>query len=748
MTGQPINTASKDILARLLASEDLIVEHSAQAETAYFDTQARRLVLPVWQDMDNFMYDMLCGHEVGHALYTPADGWQDFVGTGKGAGLRHMTLNICEDSRIERLMKKKFPGLKRDFVKAYKSLHDRDLFGLKDKVVADMPLLDRINLYYKGEIYGQMTVPFTAEERTWIERLDAAESFEAIKLIAEDLAAKTEEDRPEPESDENASDTAASSGEGEEGDSAGASSGEGEESEEGDNGPSAGDESGEDTGDSMEDDTDDGKSAESTEGETSQQSPAGSDLSYESYSNEAAAGSTQVSYEAAKNSMRDSDAPSQSYYTLPKCNLDNIIVSPAAIAEVWTNFDKAAGGNGSGHRSRLHSADMLQKFQVRTKATVAQMVQQFQMKQSADADKRTSVSKTGILDPVGMINYRWSEDIFLKNEIHADSKSHGIVMFVDWSGSMSGILNDTVEQLLVLVEFCRKAGIPFDVYAFSSLPFIEGTPEGVLSDRYSRESREAEIKHLEANPLWTSTLDSDSKPHEFTLFHFLSSGLNARDHKVAVNNLYRCASDTYRCPRCFHLGGTPLNEAVIAALDIVPAFQRKNDVQIANVVFLTDGDSHRILGNSSSGHQINIRDTKTKKTYKVGDERVAETNTYVRMLRDRTGATVISIRLHDSNNIKNLRYRYFNGGDWDIQNQKYETACKEYKANSFVLVQDSAYDEEFIVMGNLKVETDSLDALKPDASNTQIRNAFIKGGNRKKSSRVIATRLVDLIAVH
>ena len=96
MTGQPIKTASKDILARLLASEDLIVEHSAMAETAYFDTQARRLVLPVWQDMDNFMYDMLCGHEVGHALYTPADGWQDFVGEGKGAGLRHMTLNICE----------------------------------------------------------------------------------------------------------------------------------------------------------------------------------------------------------------------------------------------------------------------------------------------------------------------------------------------------------------------------------------------------------------------------------------------------------------------------------------------------------------------------------------------------------------------------------------------------------------------------------------------------------------------------
>jgi len=742
MTGQPIKTASKDILARLLASEDLIVEHSAEAETAYFDTHARRLVLPVWQDMDNFMYDMLCGHEVGHALYTPADGWQEFVGEGKGAGLRHMTLNICEDARIERMMKKKFPGLKRDFVKAYKSLHERDLFELKDKVVSDLPLLDRINLYYKGEIYGQMTVPFTAEERTWLDRLDAAESFEDIMAIAEDLAKKTEEDRPKPEPEENASDTAESSGEGEEGDSTGNSSGDGEESEEGDSGASAGDDAGDDTGDSMDDDTDDGESAESTEGETSQQSPAGSDLSYESYSNEATAGSTQVQYEAAKNSMRDGDAARQSYYTLPDCNLDNVIVSPATIAKVWESYD-----NKSDHTiERNRHAENLQKFQVRTKATVAQMVQQFQMKQSADADKRTSVAKTGLLDPVGMINYRWSEDIFLKNEIHADSKSHGIVMFVDWSGSMNGILQDTVEQLLVLVEFCRKAGIPFDVYAFSSIAFVEKT--ALSNDRYCREIREAEIKHIENNPHWNINRDSDSKPHEFTLYHFLSSGLNARDHKVAVNNLYRCASESYRCPPCFHLGGTPLNEAVIAALDIVPAFQRKNDVQISNVVFLTDGDSHRILGASNGGTEINIRDNNSKKTYKIGTEYTAETNTYVRMLRDRTGSTVISIRLHDSKNIKSLRYRYFNGGDWDIQNKNFEAASKEYKTNSFVLIQDSAYDEEFVVMGNLKVETDSFDALKPDASNTQIRNAFIKGGNRKKSSRVIATRLVDLIAVH
>jgi len=196
-----VSTAAKDILARLLASEDLVVEHSASAETACFNTQSRVLTLPVWKDMDSFLYDMLVGHEVSHALYTPADGWQGFVGEGPSAGLRHMALNVCEDVRIERLIQDKFPGLRRDFSRAYKTLHERDIFELKksNKTLTELPLIDRINLYYKGEIYGQLKVPFAAEERTWLDRLDAANSFDEVMAIAEDLFKKTETDEEEKE---------------------------------------------------------------------------------------------------------------------------------------------------------------------------------------------------------------------------------------------------------------------------------------------------------------------------------------------------------------------------------------------------------------------------------------------------------------------------------------------------------------------------------------------------------------------
>ena len=42
------------------------------------------------------------------------------------------------------------------------------------------------------------------------------------------------------------------------------------------------------------------------------------------------------------------------------------------------------------------------------------------------------------------------------------------MMLLDWSGSMSDTLMNTVEQLLNLISFVRKVNIPFEVYFFNS----------------------------------------------------------------------------------------------------------------------------------------------------------------------------------------------------------------------------------------------------------------------------------------
>jgi len=184
-----VNRESKNILAKCMAMEDLRVIHDATAETAYFDTENRILCLPVWQDMSNSVYDMLVGHEVSHALHTPTDGWQDFVGDGKGSQIRHMFLNIVEDARIERMIKDKFPGLKRDFVDAYKHMHEVDMFELKDRTIdLDTPLIDRLNLHFKIGLFGHVTIPFADDEQQYVTRMSKTITFDEVVTLAKDLS--------------------------------------------------------------------------------------------------------------------------------------------------------------------------------------------------------------------------------------------------------------------------------------------------------------------------------------------------------------------------------------------------------------------------------------------------------------------------------------------------------------------------------------------------------------------------------
>jgi len=94
-----MNLTSKDILAKLLATENVTVTHR-NAKTASFNVRDRVLTLPMWDNMETCTYDHLVGHEVGHALYTPEDGWHEAV-CSKGQAYKSF-LNVVEDARIER----------------------------------------------------------------------------------------------------------------------------------------------------------------------------------------------------------------------------------------------------------------------------------------------------------------------------------------------------------------------------------------------------------------------------------------------------------------------------------------------------------------------------------------------------------------------------------------------------------------------------------------------------------------------
>ena len=132
----------KSQLAKLLATEDLMVEHK-KVSTASFNVHTRVLTLPMWERASNTVYDLLVGHEVGHALFTPDENWLEKV------NIPQQFVNVVEDARIEKLMKRKYMGLSKTFFNGYKELNSEDFFQIADEDISTFNLADKANLYFK-----------------------------------------------------------------------------------------------------------------------------------------------------------------------------------------------------------------------------------------------------------------------------------------------------------------------------------------------------------------------------------------------------------------------------------------------------------------------------------------------------------------------------------------------------------------------------------------------------------------------
>ena len=169
----------KGTLAKLLAQEDLIVEHR-QVETAQFDVEKRILTLPMWEKAEASVIDMLIAHEVGHALYTPNE-W-DFVNE-----IPLSYVNVIEDVRVEKLMKRRYAGLPKTFYNGYKDINKKDFFQLQFRDLEEFALIDRINLFYKVGSFWD--IPFTgAQEIAFRDEAATVETFEEVKDLAARIA--------------------------------------------------------------------------------------------------------------------------------------------------------------------------------------------------------------------------------------------------------------------------------------------------------------------------------------------------------------------------------------------------------------------------------------------------------------------------------------------------------------------------------------------------------------------------------
>ena len=706
-----MNQEIKGNLARLLATENLVVEHR-KVPTASFDVDRRVLTLHNWDRASSIVYDMLVGHEVGHALFTPNEDWRDVADCPKDF------VNVIEDARIEKLMKRKYPGLRKSFAGGYKELNDQDFFGIAEEDLSKLSLIDRINLHFK--VGSSAMIPFSIEEQVFVARTDVAETFEEVCEIAvdvyefskqENVIEKTPEFQP-PGSAESESESID------------------DEQSEQQNNPMAGINN---AGPIEQPE----KEEEEEEEEEDVEGPSGGNTSQ-----------TQRSFDSSAQDLTDRWSSSNIHYVeIPDTVDTSDYIADWKEVHAWIDeFRNRFDDDG-----RYYNVDKsYMKFRKESQKEVSYLVKEFECRKSADAYARAGQSKTGVLDTSKLHTYKYNEDLFKKVTVLPDGKNHGMIFILDWSGSMGNELFGTVKQLLNLTAFCKKVHIPFEVYAF--------TNEWCLVERIKNNTDRYDYFNEEECDCTEGKIFLNKG--RFHLINFVSSNSNSKDYERMCLNLYREAYAyqyhvTYHTTPGVTLSGTPLNEAIVMLNYMIPEFKQQNDLQKVNVCVLTDGEScqatyGRKFYNDHKDeyyvrprrvdHHTILRDRKTGRTYPSGGGWAEMTNNFITQVHDRNpGVNVIGFRIMGGTGLSSFVSQYADISQYDKVQRQWK------KERSAILPMPKSYSALYVINNN-SLNQDAEFDVETGASKGEITKAFKKMLGKKSTNKKLLSSFIEYIA--
>ncbi len=711
----------KSQLAKLLATEDLVVEHR-HVDTAQFDVHNRVLTLPLWDRASSTVYDMLVGHEVGHALFTPDEDPPE--------GIPHQFINIVEDARIEKLMKRKYLGLAKTFYKGYSELSDQDFFELEGQDISAMNLADRVNLFFK--IGNHVDIPFhNDQENNIIKMIIDCETFEEVCDISKKLyqycKGHQENDKEKvidiPQQSQGGGSTGSS------------------------------------------DDSDSNQSVEPEDGEsyggTAEQQHKPQENSSKDDPIESVDGEPEVktadSLESKLKDLINSNSTRNTYVELPKLDLDTVIASNEDIHKlIDKTFIRSQKKSEDWSRENNYSSinlfesvdDNYLKFKKSANKEVNYLVKEFECKKAAESYARATTSRTGVLDCSKLHTYKHNEDLFRKVTTLADGKNHGLIFILDWSGSMSHVLEDTIKQLYSLIWFCKKVSIPFDVYCFTN------EWKRPVYDYDNNKYIPADIRPHYEKKEGLLAVDND-----FSMMNILTNKVSSNELERQMLNIWRVvsyysSSGQYSIPEQLGLSGTPLNESIVALHQILPKFQKENKLQKVQTIILTDGEAnhlaHHVIVDRSwetdpyiGTRRLNpdtffIRDRKLGRTYKVHYEWNKFTDSLLQNLKDKfPDVNFIGIRVLNPRDANSFIKKY-------TEIDEYEKVYAGWKKNKSFCIKNAGYDAYFGLSSTALSQNTNFE-VSEDATKSQIKNAFVKSLRTKKLNKKVLGEFISLV---
>jgi len=788
-------------LAKLLATENIHVEFK-KARTASFNVSTRVLVIPIYAiNVAPEVVEMNVAHEVGHALWTNPEDWKA-VQAKHGIKIKD-SVNVVEDIRINRKIKLKYPGVTRSFFVGYKNLWNLGHYGDIAQVMRDLPtmlLVDRMNLHAKVGDIGNYN--FSAVEKALVDRAAVADTWDEVVAIAlevykhdkatlkarqasdSEMLAELERLMGAPESEDEGSDLddldepemipQPSAEEGEEDDLS-------DMDDEGDDSPEVTpvDGAGEEGDDSEDDSEEHGSDDDTEEGEEPESKTTKSDESTDEAADEEDEEEKTGNNEGVKGTAEDEseEVPEpvsqteRSYDTMKDTLIDQYardtvyvrVDMPAPAAEWVVPYkafvaaaSKAIAGRDYYSTEPEYTAEELlakevkhtAKFRAKHERYVSHLVREFEMKKNAWTYARSLESKSGSLNLNKMHQYKFSDDLFKRVTSVPKGKNHGMIMFIDFSGSMSGIISQVVEQASVLALFCRRVNIPFRVYGFTS----------------GRNSIGRHYKEMTGFEFAPSTVEGDSKydrtntesfyawDDSYQAVELLSDRMTLREFNRAMYALSNTDGNFRKLQSNYvvTMGGTPLDEMILSSVQFVNMLRREMAAEKVTVVMLTDGE-----GFSSINYAQGLYPTKNKnsvylkspwgnKIFEVtGDfDNLGYTKTYIKMAEAACGATYIGYHVVPGKMAARMLSQYKG-----YYSKTEEQMKMQFRNERFMSIDTFGYSEYFVMWDKALITADEdMAEVKKDARASTFAREFTKMQNAKAANRTFLTKFMEKVA--
>lgn len=689
-----VQPQSNDILAKLLAHENINIIRG-NVSTASFDIRNRVLVLPRWKDMTQSCEQMLILHEVGHALFTSEEKYGK-VFEKENLHLKNYA-NVIEDVRIESRMKERYPGCRKTFSEGYKELRDRDFFDIKNRDLSKMLLIDKINIYYKVGYNSGVT--FTSEEHAYVQRVEKCKTEADVFELSKEIYEYSKNQKPETQEEEN------------------------------ENKYDFEDNEGDGNNDAYDDmDIADGEDEEDKPKEEAKRPMHGD------FKDGVDPELQPETYDAFANKLEESaDSSLHFEYFEPEFQYglqgENVIIGYQKVLSEL---------KGQIEAREVVSYNQVQQFKATSSSMVNYLIKEFEMKKSATSYKRAKIAKLGQLNLNKLYAYKLKDDIFKQVMVMKEGKKHGMIFLLDWSGSMSNNIAETMEQVINLAMFCQKAQIPFQVFAFT--------------DGYD------EYYHSHA-PLVETNPNGFCAGYNFKLLELFSSKMtNAELNSmigVMLNRPWRF--------RGYGLNGTPLEDAMLYMTSYLGKFKKDFQIEKMSLVTLTDGeggvlrhntryaqDGHMYISGERKRVKAILRDTITRKEYPLGDCANTQMVALRSLISDRYDCKCIGFYI-SSINLSEVR-RFHKSNMTHILDKPHQLSSsisdihENLKKDKYKVIANMPGYNEFYLLASTKIQENDLSAITSDMSAAVLARNLGKMFNTRKTSRVVLDKFIAQVS--